>query len=120
MIIGRHAIHSSHKPYIYRGLVYCNKCGAYSGTGRQVVKLSAPCVEPKRWGKDNKKAIDDGKLPRGLAQWPADQINGQAFIDTPLLLSFSWGINIGPLYIYKGMSPAHAMPWVNGLPGPMQ
>ena len=76
MIIGRHAIHSSHKPYIYKGLVYCNKCGAYSGTGRQVVKLSAPCVEPKRWGKDNKKAIDDGKLPRGLAQWPADQING--------------------------------------------
>ena len=73
MIIGRQAIHSSHKPYIYRGLIYCNRCGAYSGTGRKIDKLVDPCQEPKRWGKDNKKAIENGQLPRGLSRWPIDQ-----------------------------------------------
>ena len=73
MIIGRQAIHSSHKPYIYRGLVYCNKCGAYSGTGRKIDNLVKECSEPTRWGKDNKKFINDGKLPRGLNRWPMDR-----------------------------------------------
>ena len=54
LIIGRQVIHSSHDPYIYRGLIYCNKCGAYSGTGRKIDKLVDPCHEPKRWGKENK------------------------------------------------------------------
>ena len=70
--IGTQKVDRSHKLFVYKGLIFCNTCGAYSGTGRKVDYLSFPCEPPKRWGKDNKADIWANKLPQGLKQagWP--------------------------------------------------
>ena len=74
MVIGRKAIHGSHKPYIYKGLVYCHTCGRHAGTGRQIQHLSAQCTTITPAGKLLKKAIEEDRLPSRMRCWPCDSI----------------------------------------------
>ena len=59
--IGNQNIHVSHKLYKFKGLVYCNRCGAKGTT--KAHKLGAPCMPPTVNGRANLKALRAGKLP---------------------------------------------------------
>ena len=72
IIIGRQTVHSSHRLYRYRGLTICRYCGGHSGTGHKMVRLNSVCEAPKRWGKEAIADVWNGKLPRGLGNWPLD------------------------------------------------
>ena len=54
---------------MYKGFVYCGKCG-YRRGANQVRKLSRPCAPPGLPGIRTLEAIRDGKLPPGLEEWP--------------------------------------------------
>lgn len=66
--MGNRVTHYSHSLYRYRGLVYCNKCGAWSA--EQLWGLSAPCEPPRDHGRAALKAIRNGKRPHNLDRWP--------------------------------------------------
>ena len=67
--IGNQFIHYTHQLQVFKGLVYCGKCGYRKGTN-QVRNLARSCIPPDTYGARNLKAILDGKLPHGLDQWP--------------------------------------------------
>ena len=69
--IGHLSSHSSHKLNVYRGLVFCIKCGCRGPT--KLVHLAKPCEPAKLDGKKNIKALLQGKLPPGLCAWPDEQ-----------------------------------------------
>jgi len=66
--VGKLTSHSSHKSNIFKGLVYCKRCGARGPS--KFVALARPCVEPGANGLRNLEAIRLGKLPDNLAHWP--------------------------------------------------
>ena len=68
ILIGRQVTHKSHSLYLYRGLLYCNKCG--SRGEMMIKKLALPCEKPTVSGLGILKRINDAKLPVGLTSWP--------------------------------------------------
>ena len=66
--IGNQFVHHTHKLNVYRGLIYCGKCGYRQGTN-QIRNLAKTC-EPGAGGARNLEAIQDGRLPHGLDRWP--------------------------------------------------
>ena len=60
----------------FRGLVYCRVCGARVGKSAAgfLRLLAKPCTCPGDYGKDNKKRLVEGRLPRGVKTWPCDDI----------------------------------------------
>ena len=79
MHVGNQFIHHSHKLNIYRGFVYCGKCGCKKGTN-QVRLLAKPCAPPGLSGIRNLVAIQEGKLPHGYTSWP-DEDSGDGSSD---------------------------------------
>ena len=67
--IGNQFVHHTHKLNMYKGFVYCGKCGFRRGAN-QVRKLAKPCAPPGLSGIRTLEAIRDGKLPPGLEEWP--------------------------------------------------
>ena len=66
--------HPSHKLYIYRGFIFCYRCGHYGKT--RFVNLARACVPPSSQyshGAKALKALKAGKRPPGEAQWPDSQ-----------------------------------------------
>ena len=68
--LGNQMSHSSHRLYNYRGLIYCNKCGARSGAN-QFRKLARPCSELTEPGQVVLNKINKGLMPPGVTSWPA-------------------------------------------------
>ena len=62
--------HHSHRLFVYRGLVYCNKCGA-RGPSR-LNKLADACEPPSADGQRMLNAVRAGVVPPGLDSWPDD------------------------------------------------
>ena len=67
--VGNQSVHHTHRLSIYKGFVYCGRCGYRKGTN-QVRKLAKPCAPPGLAGVKTLSAIQDGKLPPGLTAWP--------------------------------------------------
>ena len=65
--VGNSTSHISHDLRIFRGLVYCNKCGSRGPS--KLVELQRPCETPTESGLSNRDHIRNGKLPVGLLQW---------------------------------------------------
>jgi hypothetical protein len=74
--VGNKSIHHSHQMNTFRGLVYCRVCGARVGKSAAgfLRLLAKPCTCPGDYGKDNKKRLVEGRLPRGVKTWPCDDI----------------------------------------------
>ena len=70
--IGDNVTHFTHSLMLFRGLVYCGKCGAV-GTFK-LHKLARPCLPPTQAGINNIKAIRNNKLPLNVPAWPADRL----------------------------------------------
>ena len=69
--VGNNCAHVSHELHIYRGLIYCNKCGVRAGNFG--VKLVAkPCGPPTEYGLQSLLALRQCKKPPSLAAWPSD------------------------------------------------
>ncbi len=66
--LGRNNTHATHKLYVFRGLVFCNKCGMRSAT--QLNKLSKPCLPPTPYGEATIKSINACRLPYKVSRWP--------------------------------------------------
>ena len=58
-------VHASHSPMMYRGVIYCAKCGGWKV--RKSAKLIELCQSPTAGGKALLRAIEKGRLPAGLA-----------------------------------------------------
>ena len=67
---GNQMSHTSHDLYNYRGLLYCNKCGARSGVN-QIRKLARPCEAITGAGKLVLGCIRKGIRPPGVDMWPS-------------------------------------------------
>ena len=67
---GNQMSHTSHDLYSYRGLLYCNKCGARSGVN-QIRKLAKPCEAITGAGKLVLGCIKKGIRPPGVDMWPS-------------------------------------------------
>ena len=67
--IGNQFVHFSHKLEAYRGFVYCGKCGSRRGTSF-IRYLACACEPPTDTGRATLRAIQNGKLPPGLGEWP--------------------------------------------------
>ena len=78
--VGSKSVHVSHKINIFRGLMFCRKCGCRASTqgANFIKKLSLPCAPPGPYGIDNLKRLEQGKLPRRVAEWPLHQIDDSA------------------------------------------
>ena len=79
--VGGQLLHSSHSRAVYRGLYLCRRCGCYAALVPKLLKpgcqgVAAPagrCVLPR---------ISEGRLPPGLANWPADvEVESTDFIE---------------------------------------
>ena len=72
MVVGRQSVDPSHKAMIYKGLIYCDTCGATAGKKRQLNYLAQPCDVPQPWGLKTLSQIRKGELPHGLKKsgWP--------------------------------------------------
>ncbi len=68
--VGNQCAHISHDLHIYRGLIYCIKCGARSG--RLSIKLlSKQCGPPTEYGQQSLDALRQCKKPPNLDRWPS-------------------------------------------------
>ena len=69
--IGNSVTHVSHKLFIFKGMIYCNSCGARAGAN-QIRKLSKICVptKPESAGQRVIDSIRAGKRPAGATSWP--------------------------------------------------
>jgi hypothetical protein len=69
--IGNKITHASHTLHIYRGLIYCCRCGARAGSN-QIRKLAKVC-ETAASGSPGRLVIDRinaGRKPSGVLKWP--------------------------------------------------
>ena len=67
--VGSQAIHHTHKVTLYRGLLFCIRCGGRGPTCLR--KLSTFCRPATRAGIAVKDALERGNLPPGMDAWPA-------------------------------------------------
>ena len=66
--LGNQVAHHSHKLQIFRGLVYCRRCGMRGPT--KLDNLAHPCKPPTAHGKGVLASLSEGRLPPRLNQWP--------------------------------------------------
>jgi len=67
--LGNNTVHSSHNIYDYRGVIYCNTCGARTGQD-QMRYLGRQCSTPGPGGRALLQAISSNRLPPGINSWP--------------------------------------------------
>ena len=67
--IGNRISHFSHDLYSYRGIIYCNTCGARSGIN-QIRNLGSQCEPSGSGGQAVLRAIELEKNPPGGTEWP--------------------------------------------------
>ena len=67
--LGNNTVHSSHSVYDYRGIIYCNICGARTGED-QMRYLGKQCLPPGPGGRALLQAISSNRLPPGVKSWP--------------------------------------------------
>ena len=70
--IGNRSSHFSHDLYKYKGLIYCNRCGAHGA--KQFVLLANPCEAARTSGQRTLTCIEQDKIPIGYKKWPIDEI----------------------------------------------
>ena len=66
--LGHLSTHPSHALTVYRGILYCNRCGS-----KGIVKLhnlARQCEAPGTAGTALLRAIGNNKLPHGVDEWP--------------------------------------------------
>ena len=66
--IGHLSTHPTHSLTVYRGILFCNRCGS-----RGIVKLrnlARQCEAPGAAGTALLRAINNNKLPNGVDEWP--------------------------------------------------
>ena len=66
--VGHQVTHSTHKLKIFRGFVFCGRCGARSVSKSH--KLARPCEPPTSYGKSILAALSEGRLPPNMTEWP--------------------------------------------------
>ena len=67
--IGKLDIHVSHKPLFFKGIIYCDKCGAMSQR-KKLGNLASVCCPPTIYGNNNLDRLRKGNLPINVSAWP--------------------------------------------------
>ena len=70
---GNSNTHISHEIFSFRGLIYCNRCGARAGK-KQFRLLAKPCTTITAYGEHVLNSIRNNKLPTGLNIWPEEEM----------------------------------------------
>ena len=79
--VGGQLFHSSHTLAVYRGLYLCRRCGCYATLVPKLLKLGCQGVAAPA-GRCVLTRISEGRLPPGLANWPADvEVESTDFIE---------------------------------------
>ena len=68
----------SHAIRVYRGLIFCNKCGSISRYSK-LGNLATICEPPKEYGKGNLSRLSKGLLPINVDSWPSDAEYGTQY-----------------------------------------
>ena len=71
--IGKLDIHVSHKLLVFKGIVFCDKCGAISQR-KKLGNLASVCCPPTTYGKNNLERLRKGNLPINVLTWPTQSI----------------------------------------------
>ena len=80
--IGKAEIHPSHRIMVFKGLHFCRDCACYAV--KKLENLAIPCVPVGKTAEATRRkklavvSLLQGKLPRGISQWPNSTHN---FID---------------------------------------
>ena len=82
----RHVLATRRLPSVYlfsyRGLIHCRVCGSYAK--RKIVNLAEKCIGFRtEHGKRVLEALDDGRKPPGVSEWPEDSRTFSAFREGP-------------------------------------
>ncbi len=72
--LGNMCAHVTHSLYIFKGLIFCFKCGVRAGSFG-MKSMSKPCAPPTEYGAQSIAALRQCKLPPNLTSWPAEQTN---------------------------------------------
>ena len=67
--VGSREVHQTHDLWLYRGLLYCKRCGAYAGTRARLLAQACRRVVSAS-GSQVLAAIADDVKPRNLRAWP--------------------------------------------------
>ena len=70
--VGGQLLHSTHVLAVFRGLYFCRRCGCYATLVPKLLKLECQGF-PAAAGRSLLRRLASGRLPVGLACWPADQ-----------------------------------------------
>jgi len=72
---GSKPLHISHRLNIFKGLVYCRRCGCKTTSHTGLKGLAGQCMAPSNFGIRTLKALSEGKLPPKVMSWPADALH---------------------------------------------
>jgi hypothetical protein len=61
--IGNQQVHYTHRLKMFKGFMYCKKCGCIRGSN-QVRKLAKPCLPPTPYGVRTLRSVHEGRLPQ--------------------------------------------------------
>ena len=68
MQVGHLSTHPTHALTVYRGILYCNRCGCRGIS--KLHNLARKCEEPRAAGQSLLKTIKKNRLPCGVDIWP--------------------------------------------------
>ena len=71
--IGKLDIHVSHKLQIFKGIIYCDKCGVITQS-KKLGNLASVCCPPTTYGNKNLNRLRKGNLPINVNSWPTHNI----------------------------------------------
>jgi hypothetical protein len=80
VLAGRFQAHHTHKLGVYKGLYYCESCGAYGShrPRRLMKKCEPPLPEASQHWSYAVDRIKAGNLPSGLPKWPDEDIHSHS------------------------------------------
>ncbi len=75
--LGNTCAHVSHSLYIFKGLIFCFKCGVRAGSFG-MKGMPKPCAPPTEYGAQSIAALRQCKKPPNLTSWPSEQTGLQS------------------------------------------
>ena len=81
--VGKQEAHQSHQLWLYKGLLYCKRCGAYADTRARLLAQTCRQVANSS-GLQVLAALAEDKKPRKLKQWPDEAAEAEEAVNLEL------------------------------------
>ena len=91
--IGNRSTHPIHPLRIFKGLIFCKRCGAHS-TGQSLHLLATGTCEVRTCGQNSLKRLAQGLKPQGVKTWPAERPDSHFQTDEQVISNLTKLINM--------------------------